>query len=1052
MEPFSTALLATALFEAGKTLLEKAIIDPALEKGLDPFKSWLTKGYDAKKAEKELLNTFVEVIKASASSVESSEDISGWLKNVGLDRLQTPKNDVLRRQVANALIEFTDSKLVPPEELMIALGWPRSRSNELSNLLFSLRATLAKSASWQPLLMYANDMQARGLLSGILQKVGQLETTLVHSADGNALRVLLVERGLSDDQLTQIEKKYRENLILEFEKHTTRGLSPAQLPKAIPLPLKDVYLELGLIPLRTEREQEAELEEILEADHAKRLMHELRQQQQRVSDLLGQSQNLMIVGKPGSGKTVSLKFIALMLAYGVTGASRIRLDLPYVPIYVRLAQYAEELKKDSFLALETYLMEYVKRYHPGQPRQDEFLQTALDKGLCMVLLDGLDEVGDVGDTLIKGKTLRARIIEEVQRFSKRRCGRDCANRIVVTSRLEGYHRGDLSEFTETELSALAIPDEVQEFLLRWFAAYEQEFHKELTLEAAFRRARERVHALMSDIMRSEGVQRLAMNPLLLTILAMIHEMGTRLPNERVKLYQTVTKTMIENWRIEQTRHDISIYEVISQSRIMPIMASLAYWVHVHHPGGTMPESDWRMQIKNLLASNDDDDDDDKANELVEMFMRHAREEVGLLTERSSGQIGFFHLTLEEYLAAVDIARRGMEERKKRVKEHWKNPRWREVILLAAGELMLNGRGEDLVDFINDLRVQDEGDDPALTGQAELLAGLAVADVGMQNFENKKIVRDVRNELELLAKDIDPETREPSLQARIPVLNRAKAADVVDELSYVPRDIFSFLPIAGSPTPNLCIAKYPITNAQYERFLKSDFGDQKYWTGFPKYDEHSEFMPGETWGTEAWDWLGRELEDKNNLVEEGVLYPRYWRDPRFGIARRGAPVVGVCWYEANAYCNWLKEHWDEQAEGASNSFKPCELRLPTDKEWSIAAGGEDPKERYPWDKKGVTKDIKEIVQRANVSESEINRTTPVWMYPQGGSTKGVMDMSGNVWEWQANYRDKDHDVLGLRGGSWGNDEDLARVAFRSYFDLPNNRSNFLGFRVVAFPSG
>ena len=80
-----------------------------------------------------------------------------------------------------------------------------------------------------------------------------------------------------------------------------------------------------------------------------------------------------------------------------------------------------------------------------------------------------------------------------------------------------------------------------------------------------------------------------------------------------------------------------------------------------------------------------------------MFLRHAREEVGLLPEKSPGQIGFFHLTLEEYLAAVDIARRGMEERRKRIKEHWSNPYWREVILLTAGELTL--RSDDLVDFI-----------------------------------------------------------------------------------------------------------------------------------------------------------------------------------------------------------------------------------------------------------------------------------------------------------------------------------------------------------------
>ena len=1041
MEPFSTALLAAALYEAGKTIAEKGVVDPALEKGLEPLRNWLTKKYDAKKADKELRSAFAEVIKETGSSGESDEDLAEWLKDVGLDRLQAPKNESLRKQVAQAIIAFTDSGAPPPETLMVSLGWPRSRRTELSALLVRLRSSLAKSEQWRPLLAYANDMQAQGLLTDLLQRFGNLESALVQTTDGKALQVVLTERGLSAEQLLQIEKKYRDNIILEFEKHTTRGLSPAQLPKLIPMPLKDVYLELGLIPLRSEKEMELVRDEILQADQAKRLMHEQRQQQERVTDLLRQSQKLVIVGKPGSGKTLSLKFIALMLAYGEPGASRLRLDLPFVPIYVRLAQYAEELKKDSFLALETFLMEYVKRYHPGQPRQDEFLQTALDKGLCMILLDGLDEVGDVGDTLIKGKTLRSKIIEEVQRFSSRRCGKECSNRIVVTSRLEGYRRGDLPGFVETELSDLKIPDEVEEFLLRWFAAYEQEFHPDLGLDDAYRKARDRVKALMSDIMRAESVQRLAMNPLLLTILAMIHEMGARLPNQRVKLYETVAKTMIENWRIEQTRHDISIYEVLSQSHIMPILASLAYWIHVHRPGGSMPEADWREQIAEQVKKRIEDES--KVEEVVEMFLRHAREEVGLLTEKSPGQIGFFHLTLEEYLAAVDIARRGMEERRKRLKEHWANPRWREVILLTAGELTL--RSDDLVDFINDLRIQDEGDRPELFGQAALLAGLAVADVGEKNFENKKVVREVRNELEFIAKDFDPETKAPASRSRIAPQNRAQAADVADELGLIVPDIFAFIPIS-----NFSISKYPVTNGQYERFLKADFANKKYWVDFPKYDENSQAMK-ETWGEEPWNWMQQALRSNEDEIQDGILLPRYWRDPRFGNARRNAPVVGISWYEASAYCRWLLENWENVEEGKQGLAKPKLVRLPIEKEWATAAGGEDPKERYAWDKKGAKTKKEDIARYANTSESGINRTTPVWMYPQGASLQGVMDMSGNVWEWQANYSSKENLYLRLRGGSWGNNEDCARVAIRNII-LPLDGDGNIGFRVALLPSG
>ena len=620
MEPFSTALLATALFEAGKKLAEKGLVDPALDKGLENFKSWLTSGYDTKKADAELRRTFSVVIAELEGAEKDEDELATWLKNVGLDRLQSPHNDALRKQVATTLISFTDPEAAPSEELIDILGWPHVKAKELSTLLGKLRERLADNTSWKPLFDYANDAKQRGYLKEIVSGITHLERTLVQTPAGAAFQTVLVKAGLSEEQVTEIDLTYRKGLQRDFEKLRTQGLSPAQLPKSIQLPLKDIYLELGLIPLRPQREQEEELQHLLEAKEPERLEREKQHQQQRVTDALLESPRMVVVGRPGSGKTVSLKFIALMLAMGETGVIRLRLDKAYVPLYVRLADYADKLKDDSTLALETFLLEFIGKHYPGAKRQGEFLQTALDRGECMVLLDGLDEVGDIGDSLIHGKTLRLAVVDQVQRFSNRRCGEDCTNRIIVSSRLEGYHPGNLSGFDEMELAALGVPDEVQDFLLRWFIAYEQEYHPELARDVALRKAQERVNSLMNDIMRAESVQRLAMNPLLLTILAMIHEMGTRLPNERVKLYETVAKTMIENWRLAQTKHVSSIYDVLRASRIMPLMASLAYWLHENQPGGAMPEDEWRVEIKRLVRGDDEDDIDQKeADELVEFI-------------------------------------------------------------------------------------------------------------------------------------------------------------------------------------------------------------------------------------------------------------------------------------------------------------------------------------------------------------------------------------------------------------------------------------------------
>ena len=200
---------------------------------------------------------------------------------------------------------------------------------------------------------------------------------------------------------------------------------------------------------------------------------------------------------------------------------------------------------------------------------------------------------------------------------------------------------------------------------------------------------------------------------------------------------------------------------------------------------------------------------------------------------------------------------------------------------------------------------------------------------------------------------------------------------------------------------------------------------------------------ETWGDGGLKFL------QENLKEGKVLLPRYWDEAKFGKSHPGVPVVGISWWEANAYCKWLLKHWSDLEEGKQGISKPKIIRLPSESEWKLAAGGET-KDRYAW---GVLKNKEEITRFANTSESGINRTTPVWMYPDGKSPHGLMDMSGNVWEWQANYYDKSHDNLGLRGGSWYSDGGYARVSIRGYF-YPHLRYYGIGFRVVAssLPSG
>ena len=205
-------------------------------------------------------------------------------------------------------------------------------------------------------------------------------------------------------------------------------------------------------------------------------------------------------------------------------------------------------------------------------------------------------------------------------------------------------------------------------------------------------------------------------------------------------------------------------------------------------------------------------------------------------------------------------------------------------------------------------------------------------------------------------------------------------------------------------PAFMISKYPVTNAQYAKFIDADgYFERKWWT--------------------AAGWQARE---RNKWKE-----PLFWQDSQWNAA--DYPVIGVSWYEAIAFCHWLS-----MATGEN-------VLLPTDQQWSRAARGDDGR-AYPW---GNEKPNEEL---CNFDE-KIGHTTPVTQFPKGASAYGVMDMSGNVseWcltEWETGSPDiQGYALRGARGRSWGvSNPDEMRVAARIGQD-PGKRTHHLGFRIA-----
>jgi formylglycine-generating enzyme required for sulfatase activity len=845
------------------------------------------------------------------------------------------------------------------------------------------------------------------------------------------------------------ELSYRDELIRDLTWHDFRGIY--QFKQNIRLPLADIYQELGFLKVGGAAEHRQAREKLLTLDDAARAAETERRMDDRVSDALARAQKLVILGDPGAGKTITLKYIALMLASG-RGGERLGLAAPYLPVRVRLAYFAQELMQKPALSLDNWLLQIVPQQQASHPRLCDFVRLTLQRGAGVILLDGLDEVGN---DPVNGQTLRKTVVARVRQFADRWCTADRPNRLIVTSRIEGYWDEALSNCDHVELSPLSPPDEVEQFLLRWYGAYERDRDSALTPEIVLARATGRVSGLLPQLLETPSVKRLAANPLLLTILVLIYENVGKLPNRRAKLYDTCTKTLLESWRQEQTERQSKLLDELGdegEQIVTRVVAALAYWLHERYPGGAAPLAECREQLRTILTQ-DEGYAQRQAEAIAESLLDYASCEAGLLCERGLGRYGFFHLTFEEYLAAYHLARRDLRKRAEMLAAHWEDERWREVLLLAAGVLgVVDGHQSDASVYVTSLR-QLEPADPANLGRGVVLAGRALADIGQRNV-NPITRRDVMRDLRLTMQDRDLETERPHDPARVEPRTRYAAGEAWDELGGLPDDLDAWVlcPKCADPSTgsgrDLLVAKYPVTNLQFERFIQAGgYENWDYWGGKD---------------SPAWRW--RMTEHGNYRGKDPVTQPEYWHTPRFGKDRRGYPVVGVSWYEAAAYARWLMD-W-LKVEGSrlpvwrngqlvAWNLQPGTLnpRLPTDAEWLRQAGGEKEgkKERYPWDAPGsgrVTESADAILARANTTESGLGGTSPVAMYPLGASRPfGLWDVAGNVWEWTDTWYDADKTARVVRGGSWCNSQWSARPSVRYRYD-PVNSSDLIGFRLVS----
>ncbi len=571
-------------------------------------------------------------------------------------------------------------------------------------------------------------------------------------------------------------------------------------------------------------------------------------------------------------------------------------------------------------------------------------------------------------------------------------------RIIFTGRPHGIDGTVVKRLGKRQATILPLNmAQVETFIRKWFA---------YLYPGSTGIGNKNALAMINEIRVHPAIDNLIGNPLMLTAICILYHDGKELPGQRAELY----KKFIDN--LLYRRFDDS-------TKVHTYLRALAFQMHTHRLRAV--DRDFAVRVLGEVYKQQADEPEKDFRQRLSDIFNDLEPKSGLL-KCEGGQYNFWHLTFQEFLAADHIVD-NYSDRIKAVEPYWNDDWHREMLELYIGYLSIEQKqtANDLITYA----VAGKDKSPFRRWR---LAAWAMLDIHKDRRIDSVVEQTRQRLLEIVEKEKEPQV----------------LADSGEALGWLgdPRDLRAFVKIEGGvyeleeigrvELAPFQLGKYPVTNKWYEEFKEQGRG----------YDSR------EFWSPEGWKWL----------QATATRQPGYWDDRKWKCPN--APVVGICWYEADAFCRWL-------TMTRRDGF--C-YRLPTEKEWQAAAAGKEGR-AFPWGNKWHKK-------ACNNSEIELNKTSAVGVFKTGQTHEGVFDLIGNVEEWtKSDYHarierddfyfdpvflklwhenkiqeyfnlrnEKERPIPVLRGGSWVDGSNNCRCAAR----LLNHTDFwyfFVGFRCA-----
>ncbi|NER29604.1 MAG: NACHT domain-containing protein [Symploca sp. SIO1C4] len=452
---------------------------------------------------------------------------------------------------------------------------------------------------------------------------------------------------LTTDSSSNVVENNLETLVEEVREKTHASIQERcgtiqVLNTTKSLTLGDIYTHVQIfetIPSRRRLELVELLQDFKQSEFSPVEFSRVTQERVPGLDLLRRYSKLIVLGKPGAGKTTFLKYLALQCSQG-------QLLSQQVPVFITLRDFAEVQEQQS-------LLDYIAQQFLQSGVKDAAVkgEQLLNQGRVLLLLDGLDEVKP------KDKLLTwQRVVKFIKNFNN--------NNFIITRQMATLE-SSFGDFKEIEIAPLDYL-QIQTFSRNWFNLKDSV----------------KAEAFIEQLTVNQHIKELASHPLLLTLLCLEFEHRGKLNSNSCDVYEEGIE-LLEQRNAGFVFPSNTVYENLTKKRNQDLLSQIAlttfeqgHYFFRH----TEIEEYIGDYIGNLPNAQIDP-------ELLQLDRKRVLQLIegqqGLLRERAQGIYSFSHLAFHEYFTAREIIlASNLETLVNQVTEK----RWRQVFLLTASML------------------------------------------------------------------------------------------------------------------------------------------------------------------------------------------------------------------------------------------------------------------------------------------------------------------------------------------------------------------------------